>query len=308
MDEIFIDEAVNELHTIRDVIRWTVSRLNSSDIFYGHGSDNALDEAIKLTLQSLFLPMDTPENIQTSRLTRCERYLVIKRVIRRINDRIPASYLTNKAWFCGMEFYIDERVLVPRSPIGELINNRFHSLLSSSPKYILDMCTGSGCLAIACSNAFPKAVVDAVDISIDALAVTERNIQAHGFQNKVIPIHSDLFCDVPCIQYDLIVTNPPYVNVKDMSNLPKEFLFEPKLGLEAGIDGLKLVLRILSYASDYLSDKGILICEVGNSMKSLIERHPNIAFTWIQFKNGGEGVFAITKQELINSKLSFNSH
>ncbi|VEB56425.1 Protein-N(5)-glutamine methyl transferase PrmBmethylates LSU ribosomal protein L3p [Salmonella enterica subsp. enterica] len=186
--KIFVDEAVSELHTIQDMLRWAVSRFSAANIWYGHGTDNPWDEAVQLVLPSLYLPLDIPEDMRTARLTSSEKHRIVERVIRRINERIPVAYLTNKAWFCGHEFYVDERVLVPRSPIGELINNHFAGLISQQPKYILDMCTGSSCIAIACAYAFPDAEVDAVDISPDALAVAEHNIEEHGLIHHVTPI------------------------------------------------------------------------------------------------------------------------
>ncbi|ACY85281.1 50S ribosomal protein L3 N(5)-glutamine methyltransferase [Edwardsiella piscicida] len=299
MDKIFVDEAVNELHTIQDMLRWTVSRFNAAEVYYGHGTDNAWDEAVQLVLPSLYLPMDIPEDMRSARLTLSERHRIVERVIRRINERIPVAYLTNKAWFCGHEFYVDERVLVPRSPIGELIDNRFSGLIGHEPQHILDMCTGSGCIAIACAYAFPQAEVDAVDISSDVLAVTEHNIQQHGLEQQVTPIRSDLFRELPPLRYDLIVTNPPYVDEEDMSDLPDEFRHEPTLGLAAGSDGLKLVRRILACAPDYLSDDGVLICEVGNSMVHLMAQYPSIPFVWLEFDNGGDGVFMLTRQQLL---------
>ncbi len=214
--------------------------------------------------------------------------------------------LTNKAWFCGHEFYVDERVLVPRSPIGELINNHFDGLINHQPQHILDMCTGSGCIAIACAYAFPEAEVDAVDISTDALAVTEHNIEEHGLIHHVTPIRSDLFRDLPTLQYDLIVTNPPYVDAEDMSDLPNEYRHEPELGLASGSDGLKLTRRILACAPDYLTDDGVLICEVGNSMVHLIEQYPDVPFTWLEFDNGGDGVFMLTKAQLLDAREYFS--
>ena len=243
--------------------------------------------------------------MRTARLTSSEKHRIVERVIRRINERIPVAYLTNKAWFCGHEFYVDDRVLVPRSPIGELINNRFAGLINHQPEHILDMCTGSGCIAIACAYAFPEAEVDAVDISPDALAVTEQNVEDHGLIHNVTPIRSDLFRDLPKVQYDLIVTNPPYVDEEDMSDLPGEYRHEPVLGLASGSDGLKLTRRILACAPDYLSDDGILICEVGNSMVHLIEQYPDVPFTWLEFENGGDGVFMLTKPQLIAARAHF---
>ncbi|MGG8469315.1 50S ribosomal protein L3 N(5)-glutamine methyltransferase [Rahnella sp. PAMC25617] len=308
MDKIFVDEAVSELHTIKDMLRWTVSRLNAANVYYGHGTDNPWDEAVQLVLPSVFLPLDIPEDMHTARLTSSERHRIVERVIRRVNERVPVAYLTNKAWFCDMEFYVDERVLVPRSPIGELINNRFAGILQDKPQHILDMCTGSGCIAIACAYAFPETEVDAVDISADALAVAERNIDTHGIENWVTPIRSDLFRELPALQYDLIVTNPPYVDEEDMSDLPQEYRHEPVLGLASGSDGLKLTRRILACAPDYLTDNGVLVCEVGNSMVHLMDQYPDIPFTWLEFENGGDGVFMLTRQQLIDCAEHFKAY
>ncbi|WP_127956948.1 50S ribosomal protein L3 N(5)-glutamine methyltransferase [Serratia microhaemolytica] len=309
MDKIFVEEAVeavNELHTIADILRWTVSRFSAANIYYGHGTDNPWDEALQLVLPSLSLPLDLPSTMHNARLVHSERQRIVERVIRRVNERVPVAYLTNKAWFCGLEFYVDERVLVPRSPIGELILQNFSNQLTQPPQHILDMCTGSGCIAIACAEAFPDVPVDAVDISNDVLTVTEQNIQAHGVEQQVTPIRSDLFRDLPPITYDLIISNPPYVDAEDMADLPKEFCFEPELALAAGSDGLKLVRRILACAPDYLSDNGVLICEVGNSMVHLIEHYPDIPFTWLEFANGGDGVFMLTRQQLLDCKQHFS--
>ncbi|HBI8728242.1 TPA: 50S ribosomal protein L3 N(5)-glutamine methyltransferase [Escherichia coli] len=275
MDKIFVDEAVNELQTIQDMLRWSVSRFSAANIWYGHGTDNPWDEAVQLVLPSLYLPLDIPEDMRTARLTSSEKHRIV------------------------------ERVLVPRSPIGELINNKFAGLISKQPQHILDMCTGSGCIAIACAYAFPEAEVDAVDISPDALAVAEQNIEEHGLIHNVIPIRSDLFRDLPKVQYDLIVTNPPYVDAEDMSDLPNEYRHEPELGLASGTDGLKLTRRILGNAADYLADDGVLICEVGNSMVHLMEQYPDVPFTWLEFDNGGDGVFMLTKEQLIAAREHF---
>ncbi|EEX36679.1 hypothetical adenine-specific methylase yfcB [Vibrio metschnikovii CIP 69.14] len=230
----------------------------------------------------------------------------MERVIKRINERTPIAYLTNKAWFCGLEFFVDERVLVPRSPIGELIQAQFSPWLLDEPTRIMDLCTGSGCIAIACAYAFPEAEVDAIDISADALQVAEQNIQDHGLEQQVFPIRSDLFRDLPKEQYDIIVTNPPYVDQEDMNSLPDEFKHEPELGLAAGTDGLKLARRILANAPHYLTDNGILVCEVGNSMIHLVDQYPNIPFTWLEFENGGHGVFLLTKQQLLDCAEEFS--
>ncbi|MEI2563666.1 50S ribosomal protein L3 N(5)-glutamine methyltransferase [Vibrio metoecus] len=305
MDKIFVEEAVSELHTLQDMIRWTVSRFNAANLFYGQGTDNAWDEAVQLILPTLYLPIDVPPHVLSSRLTSSERLRVVERVIKRINDRTPVAYLTNKAWFCGLEFFVDQRVLVPRSPIGELIQNCFEPWLIEEPTRIMDLCTGSGCIAIACANAFPEAEVDAIDISADALQVAEQNIQDHGLEQQVFPIRSDLFRDLPQEQYDLIVTNPPYVDQEDMDSLPSEFRHEPELGLAAGSDGLKLARRILANAPLYLKENGVLVCEVGNSMVHMMEQYPHIPFTWLEFENGGHGVFLLTREQLIDCAADF---
>ncbi|KQN55052.1 50S ribosomal protein L3 N(5)-glutamine methyltransferase [Erwinia sp. E602] len=305
MDKIFVDEAVSELHTIQDMLRWSVSRFSAAEIWFGHGTDNPWDEAVQLVLPTLYLPLDIPEQMYRARLTSSERQRIVERVIRRVNDRIPVAYLTNKAWFCGHEFYVDERVLVPRSPIGELINGQFAGIISGQPQHILDMCTGSGCIAIACAYAFPEAEVDAVDISTDALAITEQNIAAHGLDHQVTPIRADLFRELPKTQYDLIVTNPPYVDAEDMDDLPDEFRHEPELGLAAGSDGLKLVRRILACAPDYLTAEGVLVCEVGNSMVHMIDQYPDVPFTWLEFENGGDGVFMLTRDQIVAAQHHF---
>ncbi|MGL5627716.1 MAG: 50S ribosomal protein L3 N(5)-glutamine methyltransferase [Plesiomonas shigelloides] len=300
MDKIFVDEAVNELHTIQDMLRWTVSRFNAAGLYYGHGTDNPWDEAVALVLPTLFLPLDFPADMRNCRLTPSERHRIVERVLRRINDRVPVAYLTNSTWFCGMEFYVDERVLVPRSPIGELIQNHFDGLLPREPLRILDMCTGSGCIAIACAAEFPDAEVDAVDISTDALTVAEQNIYAHALEQRVIPIRSDVFRDLPQDKYDLIVTNPPYVDAEDIADMPDEYHHEPAIGLASGMDGLKLTKRILAGAPDYLAEDGVLICEVGNSMVHLEAQYPEIPFTWLEFEHGGLGVFMLTRQQIVD--------
>ncbi|APC12387.1 MULTISPECIES: 50S ribosomal protein L3 N(5)-glutamine methyltransferase [Providencia] len=305
MEKIFVDEAVAELHTIQDILRWTMSRFNAANVYYGHGTDNPWDEALQLVLPTLYLPLDLPDELLTSRLTPTERHRIIERVLRRINERIPVAYLTNRSWFCGHEFYVDERVLIPRSPIGELINNHFVGLLTDEPQAILDLCTGSGCIAIACAYEFPEAEIDAVDISADVLAVTEQNIASHGLEHQVVPIRSDLFRDMPEVKYDLIVTNPPYVDAEDMDDLPEEFRVEPELALAAGSDGLKLVRRILANAPRFLTKEGVLVCEVGNSMVHLIEQYPDIPFIWLDFEYGGDGVFMLTREQLVEHHEHF---
>ncbi|MBI0094451.1 ribosomal protein L3 N(5)-glutamine methyltransferase [Gilliamella apicola] len=296
---------MENLRTVQDFIRWTSSQLSLSDVFLGHGTDNPIDEAKQLILATLGLSLFIPTEFYSANLTNDEKQALFDIIQKRISDRVPTPYLTNQAWFCGHSFYIDERVLIPRSPIGELIDNHFQSLLSQPPQQILDLCTGSGCIGIACAYAFPEAQVDITDISLEALDVAQQNIDLHEMNFRVTPMLSDLFNDIPAKQYDLIVTNPPYVDNEDMDDLPDEFSYEPKLALEAGFDGLDIVKRILSDAINYLSPQGILVCEVGNSWVSLQEQYPQVPFNWLEFERGGLGVFSITREELIQYQHCF---
>ena len=298
MDTIFSDEAVNELRTIQDMIRWAATEFNRAGLFYGHGADNAIDDAMRLIMPSLNLPLSCDSEIYNTRLTRREREMLVELIVKRVELRIPVAYITNTAWFAGLEFYVDERTLVPRSPFAELINASFEPWLQAAPLRILDLCTGSGCIAIACAYAFPEAEVDAVDISDDALEVAEINIQGHGLEQQVTPIYSDLFSGIADQKYDLIVSNPPYVDQEDMDNLPDEFKHEPELGLASGFDGLDLVRKMLAQAGDRLNENGLLFVEVGNSQVHLQAAYPQIPFQWIEFSQGGHGVFVLTKAQL----------
>lgn len=305
LEEIQACAVVEDLATIQDMMRWTYSYFNASDLYYGHGYDNAWDEAQQLVLAALYLPADVPEAMYQSRLTLVEKERVIHLIETRLGTRQPVAYLTNSAWFCGSEFYVDERTIVPRSPIGELIMQKFAGLIDHEPKRILDMCTGSGCIAIACAQQFLEAEVDAVDLSLDALDVAQINIERHGLAERVFPISSDLFNDIPQDKYDLIVTNPPYVDEEDLDDMPQEFHFEPEMSLGSGADGLDITKRILAQAADYLTDNGVLVCEVGNSMVHLIEQFPTVPFNWIEFKNGGLGVFSLTRAQLLECRHLF---
>ena len=305
LEEIQACTVVEDLATIQDMMRWAYSYFNASDLYYGHGYDNAWDEAQQLVLAALYLPADVPEAMYQSRLTLVEKERVIHLIETRLGTRQPVAYLTNSAWFCGSEFYVDERTIVPRSPIGELIMQKFAGLIDHEPKRILDMCTGSGCIAIACAQQFLEAEVDAVDLSLDALDVAQINIERHGLAERVFPISSDLFNDIPQDKYDLIVTNPPYVDEEDLDDMPQEFHFEPEMSLGSGADGLDITKRILAQAADYLTDNGVLVCEVGNSMVHLIEQFPTVPFNWIEFKNGGLGVFSLTRAQLVEYRHLF---
>jgi ribosomal protein L3 glutamine methyltransferase len=233
-----------------------------------------------------------------ARLIRAERERVVANIQRRISERIPAAYITGQAWFAGMPFVVDERVLVPRSPIAELIQKQFSPWLDEAPQQILDLCTGSGCIGIACAYAFPDAEVQLSDISFDALAVAEENILQHGLEDRVFALQSDLFENLQGQRFDLIVSNPPYVDAEDMASLPQEYHAEPELGLASGVDGLDFTRRLLGGVLDYLSDNGVLVVEVGNSWPALEAAYPQLPFTWVEFERGGHGVFVLTAADL----------
>ncbi|QDE30657.1 50S ribosomal protein L3 N(5)-glutamine methyltransferase [Shewanella polaris] len=307
MDKIFVDEAVTELRTIADMLRWAVSRFNDAGIYYGHGTDNAWDEAVALVFDALHLPEEVGQQVILSNLTSSEKHKIVELIIRRVRERLPVPYLTNKANFAGLEFYVDERVLVPRSPIAEMINNQFSPWLYNKPvNRILDLCTGSACIAIACAYAFEDAEVDALDISEDALEVAQINIESLGVLDRVFPMQSDLFSAIPKGQhYDLIVSNPPYVDAEDIGDMPEEYHHEPEIGLASGNDGLDLTKRILANAADYLTESGLLVVEVGNSMVHLIEQYPDMPFAWVDFEFGGDGVFVLTRDQLVENESLF---
>lgn len=289
---------VNELLTVRDYIRWGASSFNRAEIFLGHGTDNAWDEATCLVLHTIDLPWDITPEVLNARLSLEERRHVLAVLERRITERIPAAYITGEAWFAGLKFKVDERVLVPRSPIAELIENGFEPWLTQAPEHILDLCAGSGCIGIACAHAFPNAQVDLADISVDALAVAEENIELHQLHGQVRAVQSDLFGGLGAQRYDLIVTNPPYVNAEDLAIMPAEYRAEPEVALGSGADGLDFTRRLLKEAADHLTENGVLIVELGNSWVSLEEVFPQLPFTWLEFERGGHGVFMLTKQDL----------
>lgn len=308
MEQFQIEEAVNELCTVSDMVRWAVSRFNQSEVYFGHGTDNPWDEAIVLMMFGLNLPLNRFSEISHTRLTTSERRHFVDLVKRRIAERIPAAYMTNEGWFNGQPYYIDERVLVPRSPIGELIEARFEPWLDGNqPQRILDLCTGSGCIGIACAKEFEQAQVDLADISVDALAVAEINIQEHGVEERVIPIQSDLFGALEGQKYDLIVSNPPYVDEQDLSAMPEEYDHEPGIGLASGADGLDVTRQILNCAITHLNQDGVLVVEVGNSQAQLCQLFADVDFTWPTFERGGHGVFILTKAQLLQYQDTFSA-
>lgn len=304
-DKIYLDEAIRDLHTVLDMVRWTVSRFNYAQLYYGHGTDNSWDEAVCLVMHALHLPQDitarTGDGLFSARLTQSEKEKVTDLVLKRVQTRMPLPYITHEAWFCDMPFYVDERVLIPRSPFAELIKTRFAPYLDEAvePTSILDMCTGGGCIAIALAHTFPLAQVDAVDISFDALEVADFNIQEHNLGDRVFPIHSDLFTSLEGQQYDLIVSNPPYVDEEDMNDLPDEYQHEPELALAAGEDGLDLVEQMLKQAPHYLKEGGWMLVEVGNSEVHMAARFPGLNVEWVELQQGGHGIFAVSKSSLV---------
>ena len=298
------DQARDELSTIRDFLRWAASEFIAAKLYYGHGTDNPWDEAEQLVLHAIHLAPPLGDEWLDAQLTRSERERVVANLQRRIEERIPAAYITGQAWFAGLPYVVDERVLVPRSPIAELIEKRFAPWLVNEPQQILDLCTGSGCIGIACAHAFPDAYVQLSDISYDALAVAEENIQQHGLTERVFALQSDLFESLIGQRFDLIVSNPPYVDAEDMASLPDEFHAEPELGLSSGHDGLDFTRRLLQEAADFLTEEGVLVVEVGNSWPALEAAYPTLPFTWVEFKRGGHGVFVLTAQDLHNARAA----
>ena len=287
------------LETLVDFVRWGGSLFMQNDLYFGHGTDNAFDEAKVLVFHALQLPQEVPQMYWQSRLTQPERTQVTELFRLRIETRKPAAYLIGEAWFAGIRFKVNENTLVPRSPIAELIEQRFKPWVEPDEVHsVLDMCTGSGCIGIACLKAFPNAEVDLVDISPEALEVAQANVEMYDLQEIAHPIQSDLFSNLQGKKYDLIVSNPPYVDEIEMDHLPPEFQQEPSLGLAAGKDGLDLVRKILVEASEHLNEDGVLIVEVGVSQYYLEEEYPELPLYWFEFEHGGEGVFAIQKQEL----------
>lgn len=300
--------ALTELSSILDFIRWGASQFRAAELSFAHGMASALDEATYLVLHSLHLPVDTPELYFASQLTQAEKQKVVAILERRIIERKPAAYLTHEAWFAGLPFYVDERVLVPRSPIAELIEKQFYPWTDETQvAQILDLCTGSGCIGIACAYAFPQAEVDLSDVSADALTVAKLNIERHGVQAHVQTIESDLFANLSGKRYDLIVSNPPYVDAAEIAEMNSEFQHEPLLGLAAGADGLDITHRILASAREHLSAQGILIVEVGNSQFALTEAYPEVPFQWLEFERGGDGIFLLTAAQLDEHQDTFKA-
>ncbi len=292
--------------SLRDAILAAQNYLQEAGVWFGHGTDNALDEAAWLVSHALGLAPDFAEEILANPLTDTEKALISKLLQRRVDERLPAAYLTGKAWFAGLPFYVDERVLVPRSPIAELIANGFRPWLEPDRvERVLDLCTGSACIAVATAFALPQAQVDASDISAGALDVALRNVREHGLEDRLHLFESDLFGGLSGQRYDLIVSNPPYVDAEDMAALPDEYRREPALGLAAGSQGLDLVIPMLRDAADYLQPEGVIIIEVGNSAEALSQQFPQVPFTWLDFEYGGDGVFLLEADQLSDYHSDF---
>ncbi|MCP1602900.1 50S ribosomal protein L3 N(5)-glutamine methyltransferase [Pseudomonas citronellolis] len=297
----------SRLLTLRDHIRWAVSRFHAEGLYFGHGTDNAWDDARLLVLGALHLPWEMADAYLDCRLEDDEREHLRELLRQRIEERVPTAYLLGEAWFCGLPFVVDERVLVPRSPIAELIQQRFEPWLAAEPARILDLCTGSGCIGIACAYEFLQAEVVLADLSFDALEVANVNIERHELGERVYTVQGDGFAGLPGQRFDLIVSNPPYVDAEDFADMPAEYQHEPELGLASGNDGLDLVRRMLAEAADHLTGQGTLIVEVGNSQVHVEALYPEVDFTWLEFRHGGHGVFLLSAAQCREHQALFRS-
>ncbi|MBI5658508.1 MAG: 50S ribosomal protein L3 N(5)-glutamine methyltransferase [Nitrosomonadales bacterium] len=301
MDASFLADARDALVTVRDCLRFAVSRFNRNGLFFGHGSETAYDEAAYLILHTLHLPPDRLDPFLDARLTRAELDEVLNIIEKRVGNRIPAAYLTHEAWLGDFRFYVDERVIVPRSFIAELLREQLAPWLDNPENVtrVLDLCTGSGCLAILAAHAFPHAEVDAVDISPAALDVAQRNVDDYGLEDRVHLIESDLFARLGGRQYDIIISNPPYVDAQSLSALPQEYRHEPLLALGSGADGLDATREILRLAAAHLTPDGVLIVEVGHNRAALEAACPELPFTWLEVSAGDEFVFMLHRSDIL---------
>ena len=282
-----------EFESVADYLRWMATRLAHADVYYGHGTDNPWDEALALLCGHLRLAADKLEFVMSARLTKTERRELVRLLERRIVHRVPVPYLVGEAWFDGRRYLVEPGVLIPRSPIAELIATGFAPWLRRPPERILDLGTGSGCIGIACAHAFPDAEVVLSDVDDAALALAARNVALHHVEDRVVVVRADVFDGLPQSTFDLIVTNPPYVNASDFANMPAEYRHEPSRALAAGSDGLDVIRRVLAGARQWLTDDGLLVGEVGSSAEDLVVAYPGLPFVWPEFSRGGYGVFVI---------------
>ncbi|MES2998708.1 MAG: 50S ribosomal protein L3 N(5)-glutamine methyltransferase [Pseudomonadota bacterium] len=296
-----VSEALTELHTLRDVLRWGFTQFQRAELFYGHGTDNAWDEIVYLVLGTLTLGSTLNPQWLEAHLTQRERTQILQKIKQRVNERLPTAYVVKQAWFAGLSFYVDSRVLIPRSPMAELIEHRFSPWIAPERvTAILDLGTGSGCIAVACAYAFPEAKIDAVDCSEEALAVASINLAQHKVNDQITLIQSNSFENLRGRRYDVILSNPPYVDAKDFLALPAEYRHEPAIALTAGKDGLDVVVQLLAQAKQHLKKNGLLIVEVGNSKSALLQRFPHIPFVWLEFERGESEVFLLTREQLVH--------
>lgn len=293
-------ELLDDLITLRDWLRWGVSRFNEAKLFFGHGCDNAHDEAAWLILHALHLPPDRLDPYLDARLTRHERLAVLELLQQRIAKRLPAAYLTHEAWQAGLRFYVDERVLIPRSYFAELLVEGFAPWVEDPAAIAsaLDLCTGSGCLAILMAHAFPNAHIDATDLSADALEVARRNVADYHLEDRIRLVQGDLFAGLGKRKYDLIISNPPYVTAQAMRDLPPEYRHEPEIALAAGEDGLDIVRRILAEAKKHLTPQGLLAVEVGHNKEIVEAAFPNLPLVWLDTESGEGKIFLLRREDL----------
>lgn len=305
MTEITITPDILAPVTVATMLEQGQQQFETAQIYFGHGTTSAWDEAVYLLSHVLDLPPDADRSLLSQVLTDQQQADIQALYQRRVSERIPAPYLTGTAWFCGLPFKVDKRVIIPRSPLAELVYNGFQPWCETEPAKVLDLCTGSGCIGIACAYAFEQAHVVLSDISVDALAVAAVNIEQHEVGNRVRALQSDLFDGLSGQRFDLIVSNPPYVDAVDLADMPDEYQHEPELALASGDDGLDFTRRLLSEAEQYLTEEGVLVVEVGNSWVALERAFAKVPFVWLEFAEGDAGVFVLSRNQLLEHRESF---
>ncbi|MBE9537948.1 MAG: 50S ribosomal protein L3 N(5)-glutamine methyltransferase [Proteobacteria bacterium] len=293
-------------NTVGEALQYCAERLQASDAFFGHGTDNPWDEAVALVLSIADLPLDADDGVLPHKFSSEDAVRMHSLLSRRIDDHVPLPYLLGRAWFAGLEFVSDRRAIIPRSPLAELILHEFKPWYQGpEPRRVLDLCCGGGCIGLAVAYYYPAVTVDLTDLDKDALDLAAENVALLQLSGRASVLYSDLFSSLPSQKYDIILSNPPYVNREDLSSMPAEFHHEPPLALGSGPDGLALTRKILQQGAQYLTEQGLLIVEVGNSWPQLEALYPDVAFTWLEFEHGGQGVFAITAKELQQYSASF---